>query len=90
MKNIFSSPRFWLIVIIAVLQSLTVFNIINGDQADRLINILSVALGSMVALRTVDKVGEAQVSAAKIAAGTTTISMPKAVSTVTARKTTKK
>ena len=58
MKNIFSSPRFWLIITIAVLQSLAVFNVLSGDQVKQLIDIISVALGGIVAVRTVDKLGE--------------------------------
>lgn len=77
MKDIFTSPRFWLIVIIAVLQSLAVFNILGGEQVDQLINIVSVALGGIVTIRTVDKIGESK-------AGVTTVSMPNTVSTVTA------
>ncbi len=44
----------------------------------------------MVALRTVDKVGEARIDAAKVSSNTTTVSMPKSVSKVTAQKIAKK
>ncbi len=69
MKNIFSSPRFWLIVIIAVLQSLSVFNILGGDQVDQLTNIISIALGGIVAIRTIDKQGESKILAAGVTSG---------------------
>ena len=58
MQGIFTSPRFWLIVVIATLQALAVFNVLGGEQVDQLINIISVALGGIVTVRTVDKVGE--------------------------------
>jgi len=77
MKNIFQSPRFWLIVIIAILQSLAVFNVLGGEQVDKLINIISVALGGIVTVRTVDKIGEAK-------ANMTTVSMPASSKKVTA------
>lgn len=77
MRELFTSPRFWLIVAIAVLQSLAVFNVLGGEQADQLINIVSVALGGIVTIRTIDKnTGEAQVAAAKSAGATTTVTMP--------------
>ena len=58
MQGIFTSPRFWLIITIALLQALAVFNVLGGEQVDQLINIISVALGGIVTVRTVDKVGE--------------------------------
>lgn len=85
MKNIFSSPRFWLIVIIAVIQSLAVFNVVGGVQADQLINIISLALGGMIALRTVDRnTGDAAVKAAEVTGAVTTVTIPAGVSNVSA------
>lgn len=77
MKDIFKSPRFWLIVVIAVLQSLAVFNVLNSEQVDQLINIISIALGSMVVVRTIDRTAD-------VKSTSTTISMPSNVSNVTA------
>ncbi len=88
MEKIHTSPRFWLIVAIALLQSLAVFNVIRGDQADQLVNIISLALGSIVAIRTVDKQGEAKIKAAQAGGSVTSVTMPSTVSSVTA--TTKK
>ena len=58
MKGIYKSPRFWLIVAIAILQALPVFNIISGEQAKQLIDIISLAMGGVVAVRTADKLSE--------------------------------
>ncbi len=77
MKNIYTSPRFWLIIVVATLQSLAVFNVLGGDQVDQLINIISLALGSMVALRTVDKMSENK-------GQVTTVTMPENVKSVSA------
>lgn len=74
MQGIFSSPRFWLIVAIMILQSLAVFHILGGDQVDQLINIISVGLGSIVTVRTVDKIGEAKAN--------TTVNVPSGSTTV--------
>jgi hypothetical protein len=90
MNKLHTSPRFWLIVAIAILQSLAVFNIIEGGQADQLINIVSLALGGVIALRTIDKQGEAKIEAAKTASSVTSVSMPASVGKVTATKTKKK
>lgn len=85
MQDIFTSPRFWLIVIVAVLQSLAVFNVVGGEQVDQLINIISLAIGGIVAIRTIDKnTGEATIEAAKATGSVTTVSMPQNVSAVTA------
>ena len=85
MSKIRTSPRFWLVVVIALLQSLAVFNILGGAQVDQLINIASLALGSIVAIRTIDKnTGEATVEAAKAQGAVTTVTMPASTSTVTA------
>ncbi len=86
MDKLHTSPRFWLIVAIAILQSLAVFNIIAGEQADQLINIISLALGGVIALRTIDKQGEAKIEAAKTASSVTSVSMPASVKSVTATK----
>ena len=58
MKTIYKSPRFWLIVATAILQSLVVFKVIDGVQSEQLTNIISTALVGIVAVRTVDKLGE--------------------------------
>jgi len=58
MKHIFSSPRFWLIVATGVLQSLVVFKVIDGVQAESLVQIIQSVLVGVVAVRTVDKLGE--------------------------------
>lgn len=58
MKGLFTSPRFWLIVAIATLQSLAVFNVLTGEQVNQLIDIISVALGGIVAVRTVDRTAD--------------------------------
>lgn len=79
MNGIFTSPRFWLIVVIGVLQSLVVFKVIDGVQAESLVQIVQSVLAGIVTVRTVDKLGENK-------EGATTVSMPENVSSVTATK----
>lgn len=69
MKDLYKSPRFWLIVIIAFLQALAVFSVLGGEQVDKLINIISVALAGVVAVRTVDRSADKKVVSAQITAG---------------------
>lgn len=75
MKNIYTSPRFWLIIVIATLQSLVVFQVINGVQQEALVQIIQAVIAGIVTVRTVDKVGESKT-------GVTTVSMPENVKTV--------
>lgn len=79
MSKIFTSPRFWLIVVIGVLQSLVVFKVINGVQAESLVQIVQSVLAGIVTVRTVDKLGESK-------DGTTIVGLPQDVSSVTATK----
>lgn len=74
-KEILSSIRFQQMLVIAVLQSLVVFNVISGDQSIQLINIISTLFGASVVLGTVDKHADTK---------TTTVSIPDNVSSVTA------
>lgn len=73
MNGIFQSPRFWLIVAIAVLQALAVFNVLGGEQVDQLINIISIALGGIIANKTIDKIGEKTIIAAGVQKGSVDI-----------------
>lgn len=78
MKDIFNSPRFWLLVATAGLQALVVVNVINGVQAEGLVQIIQALLIGIVGIRTIDRnIGDAK-------AGVTTVSMPTSVNTVTA------
>jgi len=83
MKGLFTSPRFWLIVVIAVLQSLAVFNILSGEQVKQLVDIISLAIGGVIAVRTADKFSEPKPN-------TTTVTIPTNVSEVTAKTKKKK
>ena len=82
-----SSPRFIGVLIIGALQALVLFNVITGTQSEGLISIIQTVIGSAVVVRTLDRAAE-KVGGAS--ANTTTVTMPKNVSSVKASKTTKK
>lgn len=82
-----SSPRFIGLVIVGFLQALVVFNVITGVQAESLIQIVQSIILGAVAIRTLDRNAE---KVAGATANTTTVTMPKNVSSVKASKTTKK
>jgi len=75
-----SSPRFIGVLIIGALQTLVVFNVITGEQATKLIEIVQGVILAAITIKTLDR------SAEKIGASSankTTVSMPKNVSKVT-------
>jgi hypothetical protein len=77
--SVFTSPRFLQLLLVAVLQSLVVFNLITSEQGEGLINILSALFVGSVAIRTIDKnIGEPKMN-------NTTVSMPATVTSVTAQ-----
>lgn len=81
MKEIYKSPRFWLLVITAILQGLVVVNVIEGAQAEGLVQIVQALLLGVVGIRTIDRnTGDAKTNV-------TTVSIPSNVSTVTASTT---
>lgn len=82
-----SSPRFVGLVIIGALQALVLFNVISGAQGEGLIQILQTIIGGSVVIKTIDRASE-KVSSAS--ANTTTVTMPKSVTSVKASKSTKK
>lgn len=79
--SVIKSSRFQQLFVIAVLQSLVLFNIISSDQGVGLINIISGLFGASVVIRTVDRQTDVKTAAAT---GTTTVSIPANVSNVTA------
>lgn len=64
MQGIFSSVRFWLIVLIAALQIAVVLKWIDGTQAESIVQIIQGVLASIIAVRTVDRTGDKKVEAA--------------------------
>ncbi len=68
LSTLLTSTRFWLLVIVALLQILVVFGVIDGMKAEKLTQIVQVFLGGIVTVRTVDRQGDKKVEAAKIAA----------------------
>lgn len=64
MKNIFSSSRFWLLVVVAALQVAVVLKVIDGNQAESLVQIAQTLIVGIVAVRTIDRQGDKQVEAA--------------------------
>jgi len=58
MPAIFSSPRFWGIVAIGLLQALVLFNIITSAQGEGLIQIIQGIIGSAVVVGSLDRVGK--------------------------------
>jgi len=90
--QIFQSARFIQLVIVAILQSLVLFNVLTTEQSVGLVNIISALFGASVVIGTVDKnTGEARIESAKLSTGTTTVTIPDNVSEVTAStKVTKK
>lgn len=58
--TVISSERFIQLLVIAILQSLTLFNVITSDQGTGLINIISGLLAASVTVRTIDKHAELQ------------------------------
>lgn len=76
-KEILGSSRFQQMILIAILQSLVLFNVITSDQGTGLINIISYLFGASVLIRTVDRnAGDAK--------SATTVSIPNNVSSVSA------
>lgn len=59
-KDLLNSSRFQQLLIIAILQSLVVFNVISSDQGVQLINIISALFGASVVVRTVDRQSDVQ------------------------------
>lgn len=57
MVSLIKSPRFLGIVAVAVLQSLVALGYVSSDLATGLINIWSVAISSVVAVGSLDRVG---------------------------------
>lgn len=83
--QIFTSPRFIQLLIIAIIQSLVLFSVVSSDTGTGLVNIISGLFAASVAIGTVDKnIGEAKIEAAKLSTGTTTVTIPDTVSEVTA------
>jgi hypothetical protein len=82
-----SSPRFIGLVLIGALQALVLFNVITGVQGEGLTQIIQSVILGAVAIKTVDRASE---KVAGATANTTTVTMPKNVSSVKASKTTKK
>ncbi len=80
MKDIYKSPRFWLLVVTAGLQALVVFKILDGDKVESLVQIVQALILGVVTIRTVDKVSESK-------ANTTTVNLPENVQSVTATTT---
>lgn len=72
LSKLFSSPRFWLVIVIGVLQVLVVFKVIDGAQLEALTHILQSVLAGIVAIRTVDRQGDKKVEAAQVAASGST------------------
>ena len=81
--SILSSVRFWQLAIVAIIQILVALGAINSDQGITIANIISVFLGAVVTIGTVDKV-------ATTASGTATVTIPSNVTEVKATKKTKK
>lgn len=70
-KAILKSSRFQQLLVVAVLQVLVVFNVIDGDKFNHLVDIVSGLFLASVGIGTIDKnVYEAKVDAA-IAANST-------------------
>lgn len=79
MKTILTSPRFWLLLVTALLQVLVIVKIIDTDQGQQLIQTLQVFILGIVAIRTIDKQAENK-------SDVTTVSMPAGTSSVTAKQ----
>lgn len=73
LKNLFSSIRFWQLLVVAIIQTLVVLNLIDSEQGVAVANIFSIFLGAVVTIGTVDK-----------RSSNTTVSIPSNVSSVTA------
>ena len=67
MKDLFKSPRFLGILVIAVLQGLVLFNVIDSAQGDGLVVIIQSVIAGAVVVRTADRLGDRQVLAAGVA-----------------------
>ena len=65
-KGLFSSSRFQLVVVIAILQALVLFKVIDGAQMEGLTQIIQSILAVVVAIRTSDRLGDKKVEAATI------------------------
>lgn len=81
--TLFSSPRFIGLVIVGGLQALVLFNVITSVQGEGLIQIIQSVIAGAVVIKTVDRASE---KVAGASANTTTVSIPKNVSKVTATK----
>ncbi len=81
-KEIAGSPTFHLILIIAILQILKIRNVLDGAQAEQIITVVQQFFAGVAGVRVVTKIGTAP-------SGTTTVTLPQNVSTVTASTTEK-
>lgn len=66
--DIFSSARFVQLFVVAILQALVLFRVIDTEQGTGLINIISALFAGSVVIGTVDRASENKVAAAIITA----------------------
>lgn len=71
--SLLSSPRFQAILVAAVLQALVLFKVISGEQGEGLVLIIQGVLAAAVLNKTVDKVGDKNIIAAGVSAGTVAV-----------------
>jgi len=76
LKQLFLSLRFQQLAVVTVIQILVALDVISGDKGVQIANIVSVFLVGVAGIGTLDKT-------AQIRAGSTTVSMPSNVSSVT-------
>ena len=81
-KQLFLSLRFQQLLVVTILQILVALGVISGDKGVQITNIVSVFLVGVAGIGTLDKSAQAR-------AGATTVTLPKNISSVSA-KTTKK
>ena len=82
MPSLLTSPRFLGIFIIAVLQGLVLFNVIDSVQGEGLIVIVQSVIAGAVVVRTVDRVGDKSVLAAGVASEQITVTPVNSVTNV--------
>lgn len=56
-KEIINSPTFQMIAVVFVLQVLQVFNIISGEQVNKLTDVIQLFIGSIAGVRATARIG---------------------------------
>jgi hypothetical protein len=67
--KLFHSERFWLAVLVAVLQILVILKYIDGVQAEAIVQVVQALIVVVIGIRTADRNGDKKVEAAIISTG---------------------